>query len=681
MARSGSTTVNATMTSGGTVGDALQFKWSVVNTDVANNRSTVSWQLVLISYDYGLINSVPQKAWNVTINEQDFSGTANVGIGNNTTKTLASGTVIINHNSDGSKTFNYSFSQVFDITFNGWVGTVSGSGTGVLNTIPRATTPTLSDDTIDMGQTLSITLPRASNSFTHTLQHDFHAGEWTTFAIGVTTSTTLTPPLSWADRIPWQTSGTCRIRCITYNGSTQMGSTIVQFTAVVPDNVKPFVSNVAISEQTEGLASKFNAYIQGQSKIKVTITGTGARSSLIQKYAARFDGDVYNERTFTTDVIKSSGTVPLVTTVTDSRKRQGTLTTDLTVLAYEYPRIKNFRAYRSDSEGVEEPEGNIVTIALEFDITPLDNKNDKIFRIYSKRSDSETWDNIYTSYGDYSMNTQIVLSDSTFDVDYDYQLKLEVEDYFKMVEAQSSVSAAYTLVDYHSSGKGISFGKVAQREGLDCYLDSEFFNKAHFHNLTYELIYLNSSTLDLNDISDSGEYYVAAALVANCPSTQNGYLSVRKYNDSYCIQTYTTYTNECYERIKAAGTWRAWVDKTFVVGVIEEGTSGIWRYRKWSNGFCELWGKTNQISVAIDNSWGNIFTCGDAVKSVAYPFTFKREPHVTMSPYRATNNNFGVYTAGNGNPTKQTPAVSVWRGSSSTNTQVSIEFYVYGELA
>lgn len=681
MASSGSTTVNATMTSGGTVGDALQFKWSVVNTDVANNRSTVSWQLVLISYDYGLINSVPQKAWNVTINGQNFSGTANVGIGNNTTKTLASGTVIINHNSDGSKTFNYSFSQVFDITFNGWVGTVSGSGTGVLNTIPRATTPVLSDDSIDMGETLSITLPRASNSFTHTLQHDFHAGEWTTFATGVTTSATLTPPLSWADRIPWQTSGTCRIKCITYNGSTQMGSTIVQFTAVVPDNVKPFVSNVAISEQTEGLKSKFNAYIQGQSKIKVTITGTGARSSLIRKYAARFDGAVYNERTFTTDVIKSSGTVPLVTTVTDSRKRQGTLTTNLTVLAYEYPQIKNFRAYRSDSEGVEEPEGNIVTIALEFDITPLDNKNDKIFRIYSKRSDSETWDNIYTSYGDYSMNTQIVLSDSTFDVDYDYQLKLEVEDYFKMVEAQSSVSAAYTLVDYHSSGKGISFGKVAQREGFDCYLDSEFFNKAHFHNLTYELIYLNSSAFNLNNITDSGEYYVVAALVANCPSTQNGYLSVRKYSDDYCIQTYTTYENERYERVKVAGTWRTWVDKTFVVGVIEEGTSGIWRYRKWSDGFCELWGKTNQVSVAIDNSWGNIFTCGDAVKSVAYPFTFKTEPHVVMSQYRATNNNFGIYTAGNGSPTKQTPAVSVWRGTSSSSTQVSIEFYVYGELA
>ena len=69
MAISGSTTVNATMTSGGTVGDALQFKWSVVSTDIANNRSTVSWQLVLISYDYGLINSVPQKAWSVTINE------------------------------------------------------------------------------------------------------------------------------------------------------------------------------------------------------------------------------------------------------------------------------------------------------------------------------------------------------------------------------------------------------------------------------------------------------------------------------------------------------------------------------------------------------------------------------------------------------------------------------------
>lgn len=60
--------------------------------------------------------------------------------------------------------------------------------------------------------------------------------------------------------------------------------------------------------------------------------------------------------------------------------------------------------------------------------------------------------------------------------------------------------------------------------------------------------------------------------------------------------------------------------------VIEEGTSGIWRYRKWESGLAECWGNSSQ-TIDIDNTWdaaGNfVYGTGDPV---LYPFTFTEVP-------------------------------------------------------
>ena len=60
--------------------------------------------------------------------------------------------------------------------------------------------------------------------------------------------------------------------------------------------------------------------------------------------------------------------------------------------------------------------------------------------------------------------------------------------------------------------------------------------------------------------------------------------------------------------------------------VIEEGTSGIWRYRKWESGLAECWGNSSQ-TIDINNMWdaaGNlVYGPGEPV---LYPFTFTEVP-------------------------------------------------------
>lgn len=132
--------------------DTLKFSWSAGTPSIANNSTPVSWRLELVATNYGRISSSVLKAWSVTVNGTKYSGSVTVGIANNATKTLASGSTTIKHNADGSKTFSYSFSQDFSgIVFNGsTLGKVSGSGSGTLNSIPRQATitsaPNFSDE-------------------------------------------------------------------------------------------------------------------------------------------------------------------------------------------------------------------------------------------------------------------------------------------------------------------------------------------------------------------------------------------------------------------------------------------------------------------------------------------------------------------------------------------------------
>ena len=163
MATSGSKSVSATAHT------TLRFSWSQSSQSVSNNTTTISWKLEEIQSS-GYISSSASKSWSVTVNGSNYSGTNTVGINSNSTRTLASGNTTIGHNADGSKSFSYSFSQQFDINYNGtWIGTVSGSSSGTLNTIPRASS--VSATNANIGSAITITISRASSSFTHTLRY------------------------------------------------------------------------------------------------------------------------------------------------------------------------------------------------------------------------------------------------------------------------------------------------------------------------------------------------------------------------------------------------------------------------------------------------------------------------------------------------------------------------------
>lgn len=499
MATSGSKTVSVTSW------DSLVFSWSVSGQSVANNTSTVTWTLKLVSTSSGRIDSSASKVWSVTVNGTGYSGTNTVGISNNSTKVLASGTTVIKHADDGTKSFSFSFSQEFAITFSGSsIGTISGSGSGTLNTIARASQPSCvtwpehTQNVGEFGDEISIHMNRKSSSFTHTVRYQF-GSQSGTIATGVGTGTTWVIPLTLMNLIPNATKGSGTIYVDTYNGSTKVGTKYCGFTATVPASVKPTCA-LAVSDPT-GHATTYGSYVKGLSKFKVVVTPTLAYKSGIKAYSTTANGSKYTAASFTTGVLNSSGTLSVSATVTDGRGRSGSASKSLTVLNYTAPNISKLTVGRCDSDGTANEQGAYVQVTFSASVTALNNKNTATYKVrYKKTTETSFTETTITAIQDtYSVtNRKYVFA---ADTGSSYDVEVSVVDNHSTATRSTSASTAFTLMHFGSDGTSIGLLKVAERSGAvdiggDTYLNGHALYGAH-------------GMSDERDTNETPEWYMA----------------------------------------------------------------------------------------------------------------------------------------------------------------------------
>jgi hypothetical protein len=239
-----------------------------------------------------------------------------------------------------------------------------------------------------------------------------------------------------------------------------IGTKTVSFTAKVPSSVVPSISSLTVAEAVSGLSTKFGAYVQNKSKLKVTISAAGSYSSTIKTYKTTIAGKSYTASSFTSGVLTSSGTVTISCTVTDSRGRTASKSSTVSVLAYTAPKITKFSAFRANADGTQNYESTSVSCAYAWSVSALGNKNNNSYIFEYKAKSASTW-NALASGNSYSINTSRIFSDIA-PIDSSYDLRLTVTDYFGSVVALAEVPTAFTLLDFHSGGKGIAFGKVSE---------------------------------------------------------------------------------------------------------------------------------------------------------------------------------------------------------------------------
>jgi hypothetical protein len=116
--------------------------------------------------------------------------------------------------------------------------------------------------------------------------------------------------------------------------------------------------------------------------------------------------------------------------------------------------------------------------------------------------------------------------------------------------------------------------------------------------------------------------------------------------------------------------------------VIEQGTSGIWTYRKWASGIAECWGVQTGLTANLTTQWGSsgfYYNGGDG-KAPNFPFAFATKPAVTVSVENDSGFSLIVMTSGSGGSTTKAPTVQLCRAGSASSVAYTLYWNVVGRI-
>ena len=235
--------------------DAYELSGSA---NAENNTSRLVVQLKITTTG-GTYNHAGDTTGAITVNGRSYSLDGK-NVDYNTTTTLFTGSYIIEHNTDGSK--SVTVTAEFDPNTPG-TSRMTVTKTVKLTDIPRASTLAATDANI--GAVSMIAVNRRSSEYTHSIAYSF--GELTGFlkadgSLSQTevklsgTSIAFPVPESFYDQIPDSPSGICTLKCTTYKGSTRLGKPqTATFTATADIALCAPAATLTVTEDDEKIAA------------------------------------------------------------------------------------------------------------------------------------------------------------------------------------------------------------------------------------------------------------------------------------------------------------------------------------------------------------------------------------------------------------------------------------------
>lgn len=451
--------LKGSVTTGAYSDRSVTLSWTATQS-IANNKSTIKWTLkgsgsysgwVRISEVRIKIDGKQVYYRNSDHHTDAYNGTE-----------ICKGTTTLKHNADGSKSFSISV----EAGIYQWDINKKGSKTFSLNVIPRASS--ISCGTFTMGTTGTISVTRASTSFTHTITYLYGTKSGTICTKSSNTSVSWTPPLDLAHMIPNTTSGVGTLYCDTYNGNTKIGSKSISFTCNASPDMKPSCSIASITNTN----NTFNCYAKLLSGVKVKPLASGSYSSSISSLKISVTGmlniTASSGTEYTFDPFPTTGEKTITVTATDSRGRSSSTSTKITVYEYSNPtaRISASRGTGSTiSNFVADDTGDHAKISSIGSVSGI--SGNTITPILQYKVASQTaWTNIPVNASSISFNDTCIISVSDTQA---YDIRLIVRDKAgREAIATMTLSNGFATMDYKAGGDGIAFGKTANRPGIDC---------------------------------------------------------------------------------------------------------------------------------------------------------------------------------------------------------------------
>lgn len=506
---------------------APQAKLTVVlNTSKSDgDTAALDWTLEYVAHGYAASTSTA-RSYIVSIDDgRVASGTYNIN-GVTSTKTIDSGTVYVNKSTSAT---NVSFivSFAFNLTWSGvYKGTLTASST---ISIPAKTS-------------YSVTYNANGGSGAPAKQT-----KW--FGTALTLSSTK----------PTRTG-------YTFKGWSTANDTSVEYAAG-----DSYTANSSVTLYAVWTANKYTITYDANG-------GTGAPSSQTKTYGVSLTlSGVIPTRTnykFLGWATSASATKATYAAGATYTANTGAKLYAIWELAYLKPRITKYSVVRGTYEDgifTETSSGTYMRIMFTYE---CDLNSGTVYTAYITDVNGEQIFETQRFLSEYS-GTEIAYVDaSSLSSEASYTVKLIVDDTGGNTTVYTTLNGAVYAVDALAGGKGISFGKPAELEGVaDFAFDAKFNKPVYGKALGMDRVPSIPANSDLNNYIDPGCYAVygnaAAETIANMPIARAGRLEVwsatgegvRSEQWSYLRQRYIPYNsaNAVWERDITRGEDNVWV--------------------------------------------------------------------------------------------------------------------------
>lgn len=403
------------------------------------------------------------------------------------TRLIQTKTKTINHNANGEGSFTLGGSCSANVLDDGGFGvdkTISISTRTIsLPKINRSSTITSNaTSTTKFGDTITFTINRKSSSYTHTITYSMYNASGTIVTKTTSANPTWTIPTSLISSTPDNANPIITIVCETFNGNTSLGKDTYTFNCLVPTSYVPSCSLTIEEANPVMINANLGVYVQNVSQLKGTITASGSAGSTISAYLTTANDLAYSTNPFTTDLIKYNGEREITSTVTDSRGRSASDTETINLIEYFAPTIVSCKVERCLSDGTLNEEGTYGKATITYKVAPVNNGSSNLNTVTLKVTYGTTTRTITTTTfnGTYTF-TQLF---SGLETNSSYNFTFEVIDRFNSQPQPYTLAPSFVTVSKLAGGKGVTFGQVANEEGVISYMNTKFYKNNWANNMS-----------------------------------------------------------------------------------------------------------------------------------------------------------------------------------------------------
>lgn len=402
-----------------------------------------------------------------------------------------------------------------------------------------------------LGGTITIKTNRDNTKYTHTLRYTWGSQVEDVFiADGITDSYNWTIPKDLANHIITATKGTMVLRLITFDGSTFIGSSSINFTVTMPDTAEfnPKITDITLEEigtPTNGV------WLQKQSRIRGTLQIVNAYGTSALNYKVNANGAVYTTRIFETDVLINNGSMNIDVVYTDKRGRKAAFTKTITVQEYDYPHI--------ESASVKRINGTSAKLNIVGSISSVNNTNAKSYYYKYKLKTASTYGSAIAISNDaYTINKEITVS-GLQDAEYDFLIGIQ-DSYTKAEKKEIHLPSSYRVFNVSKDKKKFAFFGKAVKEGLQVF--GKIFDRFGTEIRNGLALYEGGGSTDVNTTLEE-----LVLSNYNTPTNFFWYVRTMFYSDKSvnANRTQIAYPynqdslKKLYFRYYSNGAWSSWV--------------------------------------------------------------------------------------------------------------------------